>query len=123
LNYSALPRNAFNRDRCVTGIAPSAIHGAPDRQQLLPHRPVRNKPHALRLYDQRLDGPSARHLEKPRLELNVLRPVDPDARPSFPMGNRVTRKPDRLSSGVADLAGFVVEEAVPAVRRHKQEKP
>jgi len=39
------------------------------------------------------------------------------------MGNRVTRKPDRLSSGVADLAGFVVEEAVPAVRRHKQEKP
>jgi hypothetical protein len=38
------------------------------------------------------------------------------------MRNRIPRELDRLAPGVADLTGFIVEEAVPAVRSHEQKK-
>jgi len=42
----------------------------------------------------------------------------PYARVAIPMRNRIPRELDRLTPHIADLATFIVKEAVSAMRRH-----
>ncbi len=117
------PRHTLDRQRLVSSKPPFPVDATPDREQLLPHRPVRNESHALELCHQRSDRPSAGQVEKPRFQLQVFRPLDSHTSPATLIRHCVPREFNWLTPYIAELAGFVVEEPASAVRGHEQEEP
>jgi len=117
------PWHVLDGQQVKSGHLPFTIDRAPHGKKLLAHGSIGNKPNGSELGREQFSRPSARQFQKPRFELLVLSLLNPHTSVTVPMGNRITRELDRLTSGVTYLAGFAVEKSIVAVRGHEQKEP